>query len=71
MEILGEAANAVSREAQETYSAIDWSGIVGLRNVLIHQYGRVQQDRIWRFVRTLLPVLISQLERIIPDPNAQ
>lgn len=70
-EILGEAANAVSREVQQQASGIDWSGIIGLRNILAHQYGKVQQDRVWHFIKTLIPVLIVQLERLVPDPEKQ
>jgi uncharacterized protein with HEPN domain len=36
LEIVGEAANRVSEEAQISYPEIPWSQIVSLRNRLIH-----------------------------------
>ncbi len=38
LEIIGEAAVAVSSEFREKYPQIPWSGIVGMRNRLIHGY---------------------------------
>lgn len=36
VEVIGEAANRVSPEAQRRLTAIPWPAIVGMRNRLIH-----------------------------------
>lgn len=37
--IVGEAANHVSPGLRQRHPEIPWQGIVGMRNVLTHQYG--------------------------------
>jgi len=37
--ILGEAANHVSKDYQVQHPEIAWGQIIGLRNVLAHEYG--------------------------------
>jgi uncharacterized protein with HEPN domain len=36
LEVIGEAANRLADDFRSHYPEIPWSGIVGLRNVLIH-----------------------------------
>ena len=36
--ILGEAANKVSDRLQTDYPEIPWGDIIGMRNILIHDY---------------------------------
>ena len=38
LEIIGEAANKVSRDDQKAHPAIDWREIIGTRHRLIHNY---------------------------------
>ena len=45
--IIGEAANHVSGEFQEQHSNIEWAQIIGLRNVLAHEYGEIKMDKIY------------------------
>jgi uncharacterized protein with HEPN domain len=45
--VIGEAANRVSAEFQETHPEIPWRQMIGLRNVLAYEYGEIKGDRIW------------------------
>lgn len=65
LENIGEAANHVSPAAQERLPAIPWQGIVGIRNVLAHQYGAIDQARLWAVVSRQLPGLIRELEAAV------
>ena len=38
MEIIGEASNHISDETKLKFSKIEWSQIVGMRNVFVHEY---------------------------------
>ena len=38
IEVIGEAAKRVSAEARSRMSSLDWKGICGMRDVLIHDY---------------------------------
>ncbi|MGG6266878.1 HepT-like ribonuclease domain-containing protein [Leptolyngbya sp. AN03gr2] len=67
LEILGEAARRVSESFQQAHPEIDWRNTIGLRNVIIHRYEQVQQDRIWAIVTVELIHLLAQLEALLPD----
>ena len=66
LEIIGEAARKVSVEFQVAHPEIPWRNIIGLRNLLIHEYGEVKVDRVWLIVSNDLDSLISHLEALIP-----
>jgi uncharacterized protein with HEPN domain len=62
LEIIGEAARRVSAETRESCSDIPWRSMVGLRNVLAHEYGEIRYEILWAIVRDKLRPLIAQLE---------
>ena len=66
LEILGEAARRMSENFQQEHSAIDWRNTIGLRNIIAHQYEKVQHDIIWEIVTSVLPDLLKQLEPLLP-----
>ena len=67
VEIVGEAASRVSADTKETHTEIPWSGIVGMRNRLVHGYFDINLLRVWETVEQDIPRLIDQLERLIPE----
>lgn len=67
LEILGEAASRVSEGVRTAHPEIDWSGPVSLRNVLIHQYRRINLDRVWETIESDLPGLASGLQQLVPE----
>lgn len=38
MEIIGEASNHIMDELKSKFTGIEWSQIVGMRNVFVHEY---------------------------------
>lgn len=44
LEIIGEAASRIPQEVRERHMGIEWRKIVGLRNVVIHQYAGVDEE---------------------------
>lgn len=44
---------------------MDWRGIVGFRNVLVHDYLGVDLNRVWRVVERDLPELEQQIAGIL------
>ena len=63
LEILGEASRALSEPAKAQFKDVPWKAIIGLRNVLAHNYGRVDPNRIWETVQQELPPLKKRLEK--------
>lgn len=68
-EILGEAARRLSENFRTTHSDIDWRRIIGLRNILAHQYELIRQEILWEIVITLLPTVLSQVETLLPPQS--
>ncbi len=57
LEIIGEAAAQIPTEIRAQYPAIPWREMVGMRNVVIHNYSGVDETVIWRTVQDDLPPL--------------
>lgn len=68
LEILGEAGRRMSDEFRENHPEIPWKEIVGLRNVISHQYEKVDYGEILRIVKKRLPDLIDSLQSLTPPP---
>ena len=65
LEIIGEAASKVSTSFRNAHPEIPWRQIIGQRNVLIHEYGEIKQERIWKVVRENVPQLIELLKPFV------
>lgn len=65
--IIGEAANHVSRDFQEQHPNIAWAQIIGLRNVLAHEYGEVKVDKIYLAATISIPAMLEVLEPLLPE----
>ena len=61
LEIIGEAAKCVSQGVRKANPGIEWKGIAGTRDRLIHGYFDVDLDIVWSIVQDDLPVLTKQL----------
>jgi len=66
IEIIGEAASKVSQEFRDNHPQIPWKVIVGMRNWVIHAYFNVNLDIVWDTATKNLPILIAELEKLIP-----
>ena len=65
IEILGEAARAVSPELQAGHPEVPWRAITAMRNLLVHEYFRVDPGEVWLTVERDLPRLRDQLTRVL------
>ena len=63
--IIGEAAGRVSAKFCDAHPEIPWRQIIGQRNVLIHEYGEIKQERIWKVVKENIPQLIESLKPFV------
>lgn len=50
-EILGEAANRIPKELQDKFPTIPWSSIIGMRNIIIHSYDKVDTTYLWNAIK--------------------
>jgi uncharacterized protein with HEPN domain len=65
--IIGEAVNKIPEEIKTKYSDIDWYGIIGLRNILIHDYFKVDLEIIWDIIENKLSLLEKQVKEMYQD----
>ena len=68
LEILGEAARRVRSHFRDEHPEVPWREIVGLRNVISHEYDKVNYTEIYRIVRQRIPQLITLLKPLVPPP---
>jgi uncharacterized protein with HEPN domain len=62
--IIGEAARRVSEATKTAHAEIAWRRIVGLRNIVVHNYDEVDYARHWHVIQHERPRLIEELEKI-------
>jgi uncharacterized protein with HEPN domain len=65
IEIVGEAARAVSQRTKDDCPAVPWRAIVGTRDRLAHGYFDVDLDIVWAIVTAHLPDLVREVERLL------
>ena len=59
---LGEVAARISDDIKESHPEIPWHEMVGMRNILVHEYFRVKPIVLFETVTTQFPELERQLE---------
>lgn len=47
LEIIGEAANNISEQFQKEHLEVPWNKMVGIRNILVHEYFGVNLKVVW------------------------
>jgi uncharacterized protein with HEPN domain len=65
LQIIGEASSSLSQEFVQQNSEIPWAEIIAFRNILVHEYFRVDLQLVWRIVEGDLPDLKSNIQRLI------
>jgi uncharacterized protein with HEPN domain len=69
--IIGEAAGSLLPEVEVIYPEILWTDIRGMRNVVIHEYFRVDLEIIWETIQTDLPLLLQQLQGLLKQLDCE
>jgi len=66
LEVIGEAARRLSEEMRDEHPEVPWAQMIGMRNRLIHEYFRIDADKVWDAVQDDIPALISMVEPLVP-----
>ena len=63
-EIAGEATKNLTQAFRDSHAGIDWSGMAGFRDVLIHQYFGVDLAHVWDAYKTFIPDALPKLKAL-------
>jgi len=63
--IIGEAAKRISNEYKVQNPQIDWKGLNGFRNRIVHEYFRVDYAIVWEIIQTNILSLIETIPLLI------
>lgn len=67
LQIIGEASRNLSPNLTNNYSGVPWAEIIGLRNVLVHNYFEIDHEVVWGIVQNDLLPLKKQVETILQE----
>jgi uncharacterized protein with HEPN domain len=65
IKVIGEAANRLPPAFQRRHPRIEWSKIIGMRNVLAHGYDVIQDEVLWDTATLHVPPLLSQVTALL------
>ena len=66
-EIIGEAVKHIPQNIKQKHRDINWEDIVGMRNIITHEYFGVDLEIIWKTIKEKLPELKEKIEEIIKE----
>lgn len=65
LEIIGEATKQIPKEFRDEHSQIDWRGMAGMRDRLIHGYFGVDYELVWDVIEVKIPELEKKLAPLL------
>jgi len=67
VEIIGEAANNLTRDLRSKNPQVEWRKIIATRNRIIHGYASVDLEIIWNITQNDLENLKIEIEKILEN----
>lgn len=65
LEIVGEAINNLSAELTDNNPEILWHSVAGFRDIVVHEYFRVDEFLVWNIIQYNLPILKAKVEWLL------
>lgn len=69
--MIGEASKYIPEEIRQKYPQVPWKSMIGLRNILIHEYFGIDEQIIWEIVsqdfRETKPLIENILVKVKND----
>ena len=69
IEMMGEAANMLTSEFQESHPETPWKMVKGMRNYIVHEYFQIDNVVVWDVVTNELSTLREQITHYLAETN--
>lgn len=67
--IMGEATKRLSREFRQQHPEVPWDDVAGMRDIIAHQYDRLDLNIVWQVIQRNIPELLSMITPLLPIQN--
>ena len=67
LSVVGEAAKNLPKELTAKYPNVKWKDIIGMRDILIHEYFDIKLDRVWLAIIDNLPILKKEIIKMLKN----
>lgn len=67
--IIGEAVRQIPVQVRDQYPEIEWRRVVGMRDVVVHGYHRVELSIVWSIAMHQLEPLKEVVRHLLRDAN--
>ena len=67
LQIIGEASGRLSQALRDQHPEVEWSKIIGMRNILVHHYFEIDLDIVKAVLEKDLPVLKIRVQAILSN----
>lgn len=67
LEIIGEATKNIPSSTKQKYPQLNWRGMAGMRDKLIHNYFGVDFEILWKVIKEDIPNIKPLVKQILDD----
>ncbi|MBI4558273.1 MAG: DUF86 domain-containing protein [Candidatus Hydrogenedentes bacterium] len=63
--IIGEAARLIPEDIKSAHPNVPWNQMIRMRNVLVHEYDKIDLEIVWSTATKDLPVVLPKLKAVL------
>jgi len=67
LQIIGEAVRALSDQTTSVSNDVEWNKIIGMRNILVHNYFGIDSDIVWAVIENDLQTLKAKVSDVLAE----
>ncbi len=67
LEIVGEASVHITAETRALFTNVEWRQMIGMRNILVHEYFGITNNLIWQVITNDLSALKEKVVNVLEN----
>jgi uncharacterized protein with HEPN domain len=71
LQIIGEAVKKLPKSITEMSQQTDWRKIAGMRDIIVHEYSRIESETVWETLTTKIPEFHQNVTKILARLNRE